>query len=87
MTNIAAYSLEDVLHPRSVAILGASRASHKWGNVVAKQLMAGGFAGLAEVVSDHGAGDGAGHHHSVGGPHGDGRDVQYGPPGPFSLSR
>src|SRR5579863_5984108 len=43
--SIAPYPLEDVLQPRSVAILGASRASHKWGHVAAKQLIAGGFPG------------------------------------------
>ncbi|HET8845843.1 MAG TPA: CoA-binding protein [Ktedonobacteraceae bacterium] len=51
MTNVAAYSLEDVLHPRSVAILGASRASHKWGNVAAKQLIAGGFPGAIYLIN------------------------------------
>ncbi|MGH2508281.1 MAG: acetate--CoA ligase family protein [Ktedonobacteraceae bacterium] len=51
MTNISTYSLEEVLHPRSVAILGASRASHKWGNVAAKQLIAGGFPGAIYLVN------------------------------------
>jgi len=37
------YSLEEIFQPRSVAILGASRAPQKWGNVAARQLMAGGF--------------------------------------------
>jgi acyl-CoA synthetase (NDP forming) len=44
MTN-PPYTLEEVLQPRSVAILGASRAPQKWGHVAAKQLLAGGFAG------------------------------------------
>src|SRR5436190_3345071 len=43
--NIQPYPLEEVLQPRSVAILGASRAPQKWGHVAAKQLMAGGFPG------------------------------------------
>lgn len=45
MADVALYTLEDVLNPRSIAILGASRASHKWGNVAARQLIAGGFPG------------------------------------------
>lgn len=51
MTNVPIYSLEDVLHPSSVAILGASRASHKWGNVAAKQLIAGGFPGDIYLIN------------------------------------
>jgi acyl-CoA synthetase (NDP forming) len=51
MTNVPPYSLEDVLHPQSVAILGASRASHKWGNVAAKQLIAGGFPGDIYLIN------------------------------------
>src|SRR5215469_2203304 len=51
MTNVLANSLEDVLHPQSVAILGASRASHKWGNVAAKQLIAGGFPGPIYLIN------------------------------------
>src|SRR5258708_1805208 len=51
MTNVSLYTLEDVLHPRSVAILGASRASHKWGNVAAKQLLAGGFPGEIYLIN------------------------------------
>lgn len=43
--SIAPYTLEEVFQPRSVAILGASRAPQKWGNVAAKQLIAGGFPG------------------------------------------
>src|SRR5947208_3571711 len=43
--NIQPYPLEEVLQPRSVAILGASRAPQKWGHVAAKQLIAGGFPG------------------------------------------
>jgi len=39
------YPLEEVLQPRSVAIIGASRAPQKWGHVAAKQLIAGGFPG------------------------------------------
>src|SRR5215831_3707288 len=45
------YTLEDILCPRSVAILGASRASHKWGNVAAKQLIAGGFPGDIYLIN------------------------------------
>lgn len=47
----APYSLEEVLNPRSVAILGASRAPHKWGHVAAKQLIAGGFPGSIYLVN------------------------------------
>jgi acyl-CoA synthetase (NDP forming) len=43
--NIQPYPLEEVLQPRSVAILGVSRAPQKWGHVVAKQLIEGGFPG------------------------------------------
>src|SRR5207247_6790408 len=39
------------LCPRSVAILGASRASHKWGHVAAKQLIAGGFPGNIYLIN------------------------------------
>ncbi|MBE3560821.1 MAG: CoA-binding protein [Ktedonobacteraceae bacterium] len=39
------HTLQEVLHPRSVAILGASRAPQKWGHVAARQLIAGGFPG------------------------------------------
>ncbi len=35
------YTLEEVLQPRSVAILGASRAPHKWGHVAAKATYRG----------------------------------------------
>jgi acyl-CoA synthetase (NDP forming) len=45
------YTLEDVLCPRSVAILGVSRASHKWGHVAAKQLIAGGFPGNIYLIN------------------------------------
>ncbi len=45
------YTLEDVLHPSSVAILGASRAPHKWGHVAAKQLIAGGFPGDIYLIN------------------------------------
>jgi len=51
MTNVPIHTLDDVLHPRSVAILGASRASHKWGNVAAKQLIAGGFDGAIYLIN------------------------------------
>jgi acyl-CoA synthetase (NDP forming) len=47
----ALYSLEEVLQPRSVAILGASRAPQKWGNVAAKQLIAGGFPGDIYLIT------------------------------------
>ena len=49
--NIVPYSLQEMLHPRSVAILGASRAPHKWGNVAAKQLIAGGFPGEIYLIT------------------------------------
>jgi len=47
----AAYSLEEMLNPRSVAILGASRAPRKWGHVAAKQLIAGGFSGDIYLIN------------------------------------
>lgn len=47
----APYTLEEVFQPRSIAILGASRAPQKWGNVAAKQLMAGGFAGEIYLIN------------------------------------
>jgi acyl-CoA synthetase (NDP forming) len=50
MTN-PPYTLEEVLRPRSVAILGASRAPQKWGHVAAKQLLAGGFAGDVYLIN------------------------------------
>src|SRR6476620_4506906 len=49
--NIQPYSLEEVLQPRSVAILGASRAPQKWGHVAAKQLINGGFAGEIYMIA------------------------------------
>lgn len=45
------YTLEDILCPRSVAIIGASRATHKWGHVAAKQLIAGGFPGNIYLIN------------------------------------
>jgi acyl-CoA synthetase (NDP forming) len=47
----APYNLEEVLQPRSVAILGASRAPQKWGNVAARQLIAGGFPGEIYLIN------------------------------------
>lgn len=47
----ALYPLEEVLHPRAVAILGASRAPHKWGHVAARQLIAGGFPGPVYLIN------------------------------------
>ncbi len=49
--SITPYTLEEVFQPRSVAILGASRASQKWGNVAAKQLIAGGFPGEIYLIN------------------------------------
>ena len=49
--NTALYSLEEVFQPRSVAILGASRAVQKWGNVATRQLMAGGFPGNIYLIN------------------------------------
>jgi acyl-CoA synthetase (NDP forming) len=49
--SITPYSLQEVLHPRSVAILGASRSPQKWGNVAAKQLLAGGFPGEVYLIN------------------------------------
>ncbi len=45
------YTLEEVLQPRSVAILGASRAPHKWGHVASRQLIEGGFPGAIYLVT------------------------------------
>ncbi len=45
------HTLEEVFQPRSIAILGASRAPQKWGNVAAKQLMAGGFPGKIYLIN------------------------------------
>ncbi|HLZ59972.1 MAG TPA: CoA-binding protein [Ktedonosporobacter sp.] len=45
------YPLEEVFQPRSVAILGASRATQKWGHVAAKQLINGGFAGEIYLIN------------------------------------
>ncbi|MBA2391912.1 MAG: CoA-binding protein [Ktedonobacteraceae bacterium] len=45
------YTLKEVLQPRSVAILGASRAPHKWGHVAAKQLIEGGFPGEIYLIT------------------------------------
>ena len=45
------YTLEEVFQPRSIAILGASRAPQKWGNVAAKQLIAGGFPGDIYLIN------------------------------------
>lgn len=39
------HTLEEVLHPHSVAIVGVSRSPHKWGHVAARQLIEGGFPG------------------------------------------
>ena len=47
----ALYTLEEVFQPRSIAILGASRAPQKWGNVAAKQLIAGGFPGEIYLIN------------------------------------
>ncbi|GCE49556.1 acetyltransferase [Thermosporothrix hazakensis] len=45
------YNLKEILHPRSVAILGASRAPQKWGHVAAKQLIQGGFQGDIYLIN------------------------------------
>jgi len=49
--SIAPYSREEVLHPHSVAILGVSRSPQKWGNVAARQLIAGGFPGGIYLIT------------------------------------
>jgi len=49
--NSVPYTLEEVLKPRAIAILGASRASHKWGHVAARQLIAGGFPGAVYLIN------------------------------------
>ena len=50
MSNVP-YTLEEVLNPRAIAILGASRAPHKWGHVAARQLIAGGFPGPVYLIN------------------------------------
>ena len=45
------YTLEEILCPRSVAILGVSRSSYKWGHVAAKQLIEGGFPGDIYLIN------------------------------------
>ena len=45
------YPLEDILSPCSVAILGVSRSSYKWGHVAAKQLIEGGFPGDIYLIN------------------------------------
>jgi len=50
MSNVP-YTLEEVLNPRAIAILGASRAPHKWGHVAARQLIAGGFPGPIYLIN------------------------------------
>lgn len=45
------YTLDEVFQPRSVAILGASRAPHKWGHVAARQLIEGGFPGAIYLIN------------------------------------
>jgi acyl-CoA synthetase (NDP forming) len=45
------YTLEEIFCPRSVAILGVSRSSYKWGHVAAKQLIEGGFPGDIYLVN------------------------------------
>ena len=47
----ALYHLEEMFQPRSVAILGASRAPQKWGHVAAKQLIEGGFEGEIYLIN------------------------------------
>jgi acetate---CoA ligase (ADP-forming) len=37
------YSIDEILQPRSVAILGASRTTLKWGHVASSLLIYGGF--------------------------------------------
>ena len=54
MSSAIPYSLEEILQPRSVAILGASRAPQKWGNVAARQLVAGGFPGAIYLINPAG---------------------------------
>src|ERR1700736_5392368 len=50
MSNVP-YTLEEVLCPRAIAILGASRAPHKWGHVAARQLITGGFPGPIYLIN------------------------------------
>src|ERR1700682_68126 len=44
-------TIEEVLRPRAIAILGASRTPHKWGHVAARQLIAGGFPGPIYLIN------------------------------------
>lgn len=45
------HTLEEILCPGSIAILGASRTPHKWGHVAAKQLITGGFPGDIYLIN------------------------------------
>jgi acetyl coenzyme A synthetase (ADP forming)-like protein len=47
----AARSIERLLRPRSVAVIGASRAQGKIGHEVVRNLVAGGFAGAVHPVN------------------------------------
>jgi acetyltransferase len=49
--SVIPYALHEVFHPRAVAIIGASRAPHKWGHVAARQLIAGGFPGDIYLIN------------------------------------
>ncbi|HVP85055.1 MAG TPA: bifunctional acetate--CoA ligase family protein/GNAT family N-acetyltransferase [Rhizomicrobium sp.] len=46
-------NLEAIFRPRSVALIGASTHEHSVGNVVARNLMSGGFAGPVMPVNPH----------------------------------
>lgn len=49
--SVTPHALHEVFHPHSVAIIGASRAPHKWGHVAARQLIAGDFPGDIYLVN------------------------------------
>src|SRR5215813_9984488 len=49
--NFPPYTLDEILQPRSVALLGASRTPQKWGHVAAKQLLSGGFTGDVYLIN------------------------------------
>jgi acyl-CoA synthetase (NDP forming)/GNAT superfamily N-acetyltransferase len=54
-----ARSMERLLHPRTIAVVGASREPHTPGHDVVHNLLEGGFTGAVHVVNPAAAGSGA----------------------------
>ena len=44
-------SLHEIFHPRSVAVIGASQDERKWGYVIAKRLIDGGYPGEIYLIN------------------------------------